>query len=35
MPPKDAEWVFLWSDRAPNDLWVWVHTSDPHHYFDG
>lgn len=25
----DAEWAFKWSDEAPNDLWVWVHTSDP------
>ncbi len=30
MPPRDAEWVFNWSENAPNDLWVWVHTSDPH-----
>lgn len=34
MPPRDAEWVFNWSDNAANDLWVWVHTSDPTHYFD-
>ncbi len=34
MPPRDAEWVYYWSEGAPNDLWVWVHTSDPHHYFD-
>lgn len=34
MPPRDAEWVFYWSEGAPNDLWVWVHTSDPQHYFD-
>lgn len=27
MPIKDAEWVFRWSENAPNDLWVWVHTS--------
>lgn len=32
MPPRDAEWVFNWSAGAPNDLWVWVHSSDPHHY---
>ncbi len=32
MPPRDAEWVFNWSTGAPNDLWVWVHTSDPHSY---
>jgi lipoprotein-anchoring transpeptidase ErfK/SrfK len=25
----DAEWTFKWSENAPNDLWVWVHTSDP------
>lgn len=29
MPPLDAEWVYYWSAEAPNDLWVWVHTSDP------
>jgi hypothetical protein len=29
MPILDAEWVFNWSSEAPNDLWVWVHTSDP------
>lgn len=29
MPIKDAEWTFNWSAAAPNDLWVWVHTSDP------
>jgi len=29
MPIKDAEWIFNWSAEAPNDLWVWVHTSDP------
>jgi hypothetical protein len=34
MAPYDAEWVFHWSSRAANDLWVWVHTSDPNHYFD-
>ena len=28
MPIKDAEWTFNWSAEAPNDLWVWVHTSD-------
>lgn len=36
MPPRAAEWVFNWSSEAPNDLWVWVHTSEPetifHHY---
>ena len=25
----DAEWAFNWSAAAPNDLWVWVHSSDP------
>ena len=29
MPILDAEWVFNWSAEASNDLWVWVHTSDP------
>ncbi|HEX6383699.1 MAG TPA: L,D-transpeptidase [Anaerolineae bacterium] len=29
MPIRDAEWTFNWSAGAPNDLWVWVHTSDP------
>lgn len=29
MTVKDAEWAFNWSAVAPNDLWVWVHTSDP------
>ena len=33
MPLRDAEWVYFWSENAPNDLWVWVHTSDPHNYF--
>lgn len=34
MPPRDAEWIYFWSENAPTDLWVWVHTSDPHDYFD-
>lgn len=34
MPVRDAEWVFNWSAEAPTDLWVWVHTSDPSHYFE-
>ncbi|MDA0244807.1 MAG: L,D-transpeptidase [Chloroflexi bacterium] len=34
MVPTDAEWVYNWSAQAENDLWVWVHTSDPNHYFD-
>ncbi len=25
----DAEWTYRWSEKAPNDLWVWVHTSNP------
>lgn len=29
MPILDAEWTFNWSADAPNDLRVWVHTSDP------
>lgn len=34
MPPRDAEWIYFWSENAPNDLWVWVHTSDPMNYFE-
>jgi hypothetical protein len=34
MPPRDAEWIYYWSANAPSDLWVWVHTSNPNHYFD-
>lgn len=34
MPILDAEWVFNWSAEASNDLWVWVHTSDPNDYFN-
>lgn len=34
MPPRDAEWVFNWSAGAPNDLWVYVHSSDPYDYFN-
>ncbi len=34
MPLRDAEWVYYWSEEAPNDLWVWVHTSDPLSYFE-
>ncbi len=34
MPPRDAEWVYFWSEKAPNDLWVWVHSSDPQSYFE-
>lgn len=25
MAPRTAEWVWDWSENAPNDLWVWVH----------
>lgn len=32
MPPRDAEWIWHWSEEAPNDLWVWVHTSAPDHF---
>jgi hypothetical protein len=34
MPPLAAEWIFNWSAYAPTDLWVWVHISNPHHYFE-
>ncbi len=34
MTIKDAEWTFKWSAEAPNDLWVWVHTSDPIRHLD-
>lgn len=37
MPPRAAEWIYNWSANAPNDLWVWVHTSEPDlifHHFD-
>ncbi len=34
MPPRAAEWVFNWSENSPTDLWVYVHTSDPAHYFE-
>ncbi|MFW6183867.1 MAG: L,D-transpeptidase [Chloroflexota bacterium] len=27
MAPRVAEWVYYWSEDAPNDLWVWVHHS--------
>ncbi len=33
MPPLSAEWTYDWSSNAPNDLWVWVHSSDPRDYF--
>jgi hypothetical protein len=31
MPLRAAEWIYNWSEDAPNDLWVYVHTSDPGH----
>jgi hypothetical protein len=34
MPILDAEWVFNWSADSLNDLWVWVHTSDPMTYLN-
>jgi hypothetical protein len=34
LPILDAEWTFNWSETAPNDLWVWVHTSDPMLHLD-
>lgn len=34
MTIKDAEWTFKWSAEAPNDLWVWVHTSDPANHLE-
>ncbi|HZD10177.1 MAG TPA: L,D-transpeptidase [Candidatus Binatia bacterium] len=32
MTPRDAEWVWYWSENAPNDLWVYVFSS-PQDYF--
>ncbi len=32
MTPRDAEWVWHWSEEAPNDLWVYVYAS-PQDYF--
>jgi hypothetical protein len=29
MSPRTAEWVYNWSEDAPNDLWVWVHYANP------
>ena len=29
MPPRDAEWVWHWSEGDEEPLYVWVHTSDP------
>jgi hypothetical protein len=34
MPLRAAEWIYNWSEDAPNDLWVYVHTSDPGHILD-
>jgi hypothetical protein len=34
MPPRAAEWVFNWSAKAPNDLWVNVYSSNPLNYFE-
>ena len=31
MPPRDAEWVFNWSENAPNTLWVSVRSAEPDH----
>lgn len=25
LPPRAAEWLYFWSEDAPNDLWVWSH----------
>jgi lipoprotein-anchoring transpeptidase ErfK/SrfK len=27
LAPRAAEWLFFWSEDAPNDLWVWSHYS--------
>jgi hypothetical protein len=32
MTPRDAEWVWTWSENAPHDLWVYVYSS-PQDYF--
>lgn len=32
MTPRDAEWVWHWSEQADHDLWVYVYTS-PQDYF--
>ncbi|MFW6096987.1 MAG: L,D-transpeptidase [Chloroflexota bacterium] len=32
MTPRDAEWVWHWSEDAPNDLWVYVYSL-PQDYF--
>jgi hypothetical protein len=28
MTPRDAEWIWYWSQKGPNDLWVWVHSTE-------
>jgi lipoprotein-anchoring transpeptidase ErfK/SrfK len=28
MLPRDSEWVWYWSENAPGDVWVWVHSSE-------
>jgi hypothetical protein len=32
MLPRDAEWIWYWSEQAPNDLWVHVHSSDADYF---
>lgn len=27
LAPRVAEWIYYWSEEAPNDLWVWTHYS--------
>ncbi len=34
MPPRDAEWVYFWSEAAPSDLRVWVYSNDENHILD-
>lgn len=31
MPPRDAEWVYFWSNNAPGGLRVWVYANDEEH----
>ena len=33
LPPQDSEWLFFWSEGYDDDLWVYVHTSDPRRIF--
>jgi len=28
LAPRVAEWIYYWSEGAPNDLWVWSHYGD-------